>query len=494
LVPAQGNSVNIADVLQEHARTRPGHAALIDGGRTIAYRDLDLLVRRSAAHLQALGVGPGSIVGVGLRDTPEHLILLYAVARSGAALLPMDHRWTAEEKRRVAGFFAAALVLREPSDVFSTEVRSIAVDPSWHRSVAAAPLRDDFPSDAGADFCLSLSSGTTGIPKGPMITHRHMAARYVAQRISLGLTPNDRFLVALPLYFGAGRNLTLGAVNNGATLVFRPPPYEADDLVAIVRAQRIDVTLLVPTVLRRLLAIAPAHGHLLPELRLLFSTGAVLHPDERKAVLAHVSANYYNYYGSTEGGGLTLLRPGDTGRVEASVGRPIHAMEVEIVDESDRAVRAGTIGRVRYRGPTIAERFFRNPEASEAAFRDGWFYPGDLGRLDEQGFLYLAGRAKDMIIRGGINIYPEEIEQTLLTDERVGDAAVVGWPSKERGEEIAAFVVRKAEVSERELIDHCRKFLAPYKVPRAVFFLEQLPKSGMGKVIKPQLVERLPPL
>lgn len=486
--------MNIADVLIEHAHARPQHPAMIHGSRVIAYREMDALVRRTATYLQQLGIGSRAIVGVCLRDTPEHLVVLYAIARSGAALLPMDHRWTAEEKRRVAEFFAAALVLREADDALSPSLRSIAVDQQWHRAVAATAPADSFPSDAEADFCLSLSSGTTGIPKGPMITHGHMAARYVAQRKSLGLRPEDRFMVALPLYFGAGRNLTLGEVNNGATLVFNPPPYEPEQIVQVIAEQRIDVTLLVPTVLRRLLSIAPSHGHLLPQLRLMFSTGAVLHPDERKAVLARVSPALCNYYGSTEGGGLTLLRPADPPEVEDSVGRPIHAMDVEIVDPEDRPVPPGTVGRVRYRGPTVADSFFRNPEASKSAFRDGWFYPGDLGRLDAGGYLYLAGRAKDMIIRGGINIYPEEIEQTLLSHDAVGDAAVVAWPSKERGEEIAAFVVAKRQVSGGELVDHCRKFLAPYKVPREVFFLDQFPKSGMGKVLKPELAKQLPPL
>ena len=139
----------------------------------------------------------------------------------------------------------------------------------------------------------------------------------------------------------------------------------------------------------------------------------------------------------------------------------------------------------------VATGYYRSPTESALAFRDGWYYPGDLGRFDADGFLYLTGRSKDMIIRGGVNIYPAEIEQTLVGHPAVAEAAVVGWPSPERGEEVAAFVVRRADVTEHALIAHCRGSLAPYKIPKAVFFLDALPKSGMGKVLKPELVARL---
>jgi acyl-CoA synthetase (AMP-forming)/AMP-acid ligase II len=201
--------------------------------------------------------------------------------------------------------------------------------------------------------------------------------------------------------------------------------------------------------------------------------------------------NFFNFYSSSEGGGISLLRPEHPDEVSLSVGKVVFGAEVQIIDERHNEVPPGTIGAIRYRGGAVAESYYRNPEESTSAFRDGWYYPGDLGRFDADGFLYLTGRAKDMIIRGGVNIYPAEIEATLMAHPAVAEAAVIGWPSRERGEEIAAFVVCSARVSEHDLIEHCRRSLAPYKIPKAVFFLNELPKSGLGKVLKPTLAERL---
>lgn len=484
--------MNIADTLTGHAERRPDHPAIIDGPLTITYRELDPLVRRTAAHLAALGVGQGDIVGISLGDNADHLVLLYAVARLGAAILPMDVRWTQAEKVNLAEFFKASVVICEAGGDLEGDVTSIPVDAGWRRAVAEADGSLDFPSDEDLSLVLSLSSGTTGRPKGPMITHRHMLARFENQRVTLTFREDDRYLSATPIYFGGGRHFTMGFLFRGGTVIFFPPPFEPENLVAIVESQRATMTLVVPTILRRLLQLPEQDEPLLASLRLLYSTGAVLHPDERRAVLARVSPNLINYYGSTEGGGISVLLPEHGGPVEKSVGTAVFTTEIQVVSEAHEPVPAGEIGRIRYRGPGVAEGFYNDPEASAESFRDGWFYPGDLGRLDDAGFLYLAGRAKDMIIRAGVNIYPEEVEQTLLSHPAVRDAAVLGWPSPDKGEEVAAFVVTSGAVSEAALKDHCRERIAPYKVPRGIFFVDDLPRNSIGKVVKPELAARLP--
>lgn len=483
--------MNVADVLRTHARKQPDHPAIRDRATTIAYRALDPLVRRTAAHLNDLGVAPGDVVGVCLKDTVDHLVLLYGVARLGAVILPMDWRWTADERRRIAAFFEANLVVREADDSFDSAVPTVPVDDSWRAAVAGSNPSRPFPSDTAMPVALSLSSGTTGTPKGPMITHAHLHARFDNQRESFEFGPTDRFLSATPLYFGAGRHFAMGFLSHGGTVILHRPPFEPERLVRAVDRHRVTVLLLVPAMLRRLLRLPSPGRPLLHRLRILFSTGAMLHPDERRAVIERLSPNFINYYGSTEGGGISILRPEHGGAAASSVGRPLPAIELQVVDAADRPVPAGEAGRIRYRGPGVADGFYRDPEAGSRAFVDGWFYPGDLGRVDESGFVYLLGRHDDVIIRGGVNVYPEEIEKALLAHAGVRDAAVVGWPSAIRGQEIAAFVIANDTVDEPELIAFCRGALAPYKVPRAVFFVDEFPRNDFGKVRKPELVARL---
>ncbi len=275
-----------------------------------------------------------------------------------------------------------------------------------------------------------------------------------------------------------------------------PQPYAAADLVAAASRVGASHLFLVPTVLRRLLDVpgGSAETPLLGGLECLFSTGAALHPEERAELLARLCPNYINFYGSTDGGGCTALLPGDPPAVAGSVGRSVFSTSLEIVDEDDRILPPGEVGAIRYRHPGTATSYHNNPEESAEAFRDGWYYPGDLGRIDEAGFLFLAGRATDMIIRGGINIYPAEIEHVIALHSDVREVAVVGRPSREYGEEIVAFVVPRNAAGPPDddtLRGHCGKSLALYKVPREFLIVDELPKSGVGKVLKTELRERL---
>jgi acyl-coenzyme A synthetase/AMP-(fatty) acid ligase len=203
-------------------------------------------------------------------------------------------------------------------------------------------------------------------------------------------------------------------------------------------------------------------------------------------VLTRLTPNLFDYYASTEGGGISVLPPGDQRAHAASVGRPAFAVEVQVVGDDEQPMPAGTVGRLRYRGPGVAA------ERGDGARRpDGWFYPGDLAALDADGFLVLKGRAVDVIIRGGVNIYPGEIEEVLLAHPGVREAAVIGQPSRTRGEEVAAFVVVGDKVTEGALHRHCEKRLAPYKRPRTIQLRSELPKSGLGKILKDRLAESL---
>ena len=481
---------NIALALEENASRRGAHPAIIEGTRTITYRELDPIVRRIAGHLSDQGVGEGSIVGVCLPDSADHLMINYAVARLGAVILPMDWRWTEAEKRNVAEFFEVALIVGLAEAKLS-ECPYVNVDEAWQEAVSKR--EPDIACAGGGDrpVVLSLSSGTTGRPKGPMLTHAQFTARFVMQWETLGFNQHDRYLSATPIYFGGGRSFTMGCLYTGSTVIMFPPPYEPEDLAKAVREHQATTLLLVPTLLRKLLELPKEKKPLLGGLNRLLSTGAILHPDERDAVMSRLHPNFINYHGTTEGGGTSVLLPKHVGEAASSVGEAIYQTDIQIVDEVGKVLPIGEAGHIRYRSPGVSDSFYNDPEASAEAFRDGWFYPGDIGKVDDEGLLYLVGRAKDVIIRSGVNIYPGEIEQVLLNHPAVQDAVAVAWPHAERGEDVAVFIVANEAVETEVLLDHCRENLAPYKVPQVIRFIDELPKTALGKVIKAELTARL---
>jgi len=478
--------VNLADALDLHARARPTHPALIDGDVTLTHAEFAARVRRMAVWVRQLGLPAGQPVGVWLRDTAEHVVALYALARAGVAILPMDIRWTVEEACNVGRHFGASLVLAEP-DAPALDGLVCRVPAAADEAAAAAHC---FPSDASAPFVLSLSSGTTGRPKGPLITHAHFLARFRTHWINLGLNGRDRFVCATPLYFGGGRTFAMSVLYSGGTVIMRPPPCSPEDLVACVSEHDATSLFLVPTQFRRLLALDDAVVAPLRSLNLLFSSGAPLSTQERLAIRDRLCPNFFEYYASTEGGGVSLLTPMDIDTHAASVGRPVFGVEVEVVDEADCPLPAGETGLLRYRGPGCATSYHRDPDASAEAFRDGWFYPGDLASLDADGFVTLRGRQKDMIIRGGINIYPADIEAALNAHPDVAESAAVGVPSAEFGEEVAAFVRPHRPIDADTLLAFAKERLPRPKWPRLVFLVEDLPRNSGGKVLKRELVQR----
>jgi acyl-CoA synthetase (AMP-forming)/AMP-acid ligase II len=343
-------------------------------------------------------------------------------------------------------------------------------------------------------FLLSLSSGTTGRPKGPLITHGQFMRRFWAHWINLGLNAQSRYVSSTPLYFGGGRTFALSQLYCGGTVILFPPPYQPEELVEEVRRQEATAIFLVPTLLRRLLAIEPSNEMLMPSLKLLLSSGSPLHANERRAIRERITPNFYEMYATTEGGGVSLLTPDDQEHHGDSVGRAMFAVEMQVVDDNNELLPPGKVGRLRYRSPGSAIEFYGDPETTAKRFKEGWFYPGDFGTVDEEGYLFLKGRRKDIIVRGGVNIYPNEIEEILLSHPLVNEVAVVGQPSNEMGEEVAAFIIAKSTVTERELVDFCRGHLAPYKIPRSIYFVEDMPKNSLGKILKSELMKRLQPL
>lgn len=475
----------LAEVFRLHARLRGSKPAIREGDRTVDFAAFDRMLNSAAFALREAGVAPGDTVGVSLKDTTEHLVLLFALARVGAIVLPMDWRWSGAERRAVTERYGPKRVI--------VEERSPDAPANWIVPAAAWFAGTDEPyvdPQVGREtrFVLSLSSGTTGVPKGPCVTQQQFENRFMAYWLNLTMNAHDRFVLATPLCQGGGRGFALASLFCGATVCLFPPPYKPRELVYYVEAVAATSIFLVPTLLRRLLdeGIAPPA---FPTLRKLICSGSALYKDERKAVREKLTPHLYEIYSSSEGGACAIAGPEDMERAPESVGRAAFRVDIEIVDEQHRPLPPGEVGRLRYRSPATPTSYFIGD--SNEAFRDGWFYPGDLACIEADGYVYLKGRVKDMIIRGGVNIFPGDVEKVLLEHPDVRDAAVIGAPSREMGEEVAAFVVAPASLTREALIEYCKARIAPYKVPRIIRFVDSLPRASSGKVIKAELAKQL---
>ena len=487
----QSNSQNIAAILDIHAETRRNHPAILSEDTVWSYADLANRVKAQASALNQNGIGCGDLVGLCMRDCAQHLAAMFALARIGAIILPMDNRWSKEEKQRFINHFQPKiLIIEDPTKI--ENVRALKSETYLSQAeeanpeLAAKPINaDDMP------LLISLSSGTTGRPKGPTITHQQMINRFINQTVSLSFDRYDRFMVATPLYFGGGRTFALSYLYLGGTIVLFPPPYKPEELVDAMKRFQPSSLFLVPTLLRRMLSLKDRDLKPFSKLRVLISSGAPIFAEECVEICARLTPNFFEYYASTEGGGITVLAPKERPDHQTSVGRPAFRVEIQVVNSEHQPVAAGEVGKIRYRGPGMANGFFRDEDPNSESFREGWFYPGDLGELDDEGFLSLRGRSKDVIIRGGTNIYPVEVEQTISQIKGVSDVAVVGVPDKEMGEEIVAVLVADQGITEQLILQNCSDRLASYKVPRRIKFVNELPRNSSGKILKSTIVESL---
>jgi acyl-coenzyme A synthetase/AMP-(fatty) acid ligase len=478
--------MNIAEFQRANAVCRGGDPAVVDEQGVVTHRQLDERSRCIASHLARLGVARGDLVGTCIRDSAETVAVWLALARLGAPIIPMDWRWTPDEQRQIEAIFKPRLVLGEPGRRGDVGRRMVALDDSWRAAVAAAPADDRMVPGGDNPFLMNMSSGTTGLPKGNVHTHDTYSAIVRAHWIDMGQTPIDRTLAVLPMAAAAGRSLVMATVLVGGTIVFAPPLLEPAELVDLCKRDRINMLCLVPSILRGLLQIAPQEGLLLPDLHGLVSVGAMLFPEESRAVRKRLSPHLINYYGSTGGGINTLLYPDELERKPGSVGRPTLGTDLQVVDEAGNLMGTGETGRLRARGPNTCRGVYP-PDPTDTSYLEGWHYPGDYALIDADGYLFLQGRYNDIIIRGGSNVYAPEVERVLLALAGIREAAVFGIPHATLGEEVVACVVADETVLEAALIRHCRSNLAAYKVPTRIHRLPALPRNSAGKILKRKL-------
>lgn len=500
-----------ADVLGERARITPDRVALVDVATLLrlSYRQLDDRAAACArAWRESLGLRPGDRLALLSGNRVEFLDCFFGAVKSGVVFVPLGTRLTAVELHGIlADCEPRALVYDRAHEDLAREMHrslrlehAIALDApapeghDLHETLLAGLEPGPFvrPAiDAEAPCCLLYTSGTTGRPKGVVVPHRMVAWNGYNTAVSWQLRDDDVTSIFTPLHHAGGMGAFLVPVLTiGGTVVLHAA-FDADEVWDTIERERCTVVLGVPTIFR-MLAESPRFSTVdLGSVRWLISGGAplplrLIETYQRRGVV------FKQGYGLTEVGvNCFAMTADDSARKAGSVGRPLMFTEARLVDDRGADVAAGEVGELLLRGAHVCRGYWRQPEATSAAIDDdGWFHTGDLARRDAEGFFYIAGRKKDMLITGGVNVYPAEVEGELLLHGAVSDAAVVAVPDEEWGEIGVAFVVFRSgrpAPSPEELRSFLGRRLARYKIPKAFVTVESLPRTAYGKVVKGQL-------
>ncbi len=480
--------MNIAANIKDNAEQFGDKVAITYLNQKFTYHQVWSSIQSFCRVLKNHQITKGDRVGLAMKDHPMHLMIHFSVAAIGAIIVPIDHRWTKKEKENAAITFKIKILILD-DDILET-VNSIALDRINLNQKNNSEAHIDLDFDG--DLLISLSSGTTGKPKGAILNHDNLYQRFVSQWKSIGFNKEDYFALLTPLFFGAGRSFAMSMLVTGATLKIAPPPHKPEEIINILSDKNINATFLPPTLLRRLLSMADKPEPIFNNLKYLLYSGEPLHSDEAIECLEKITSNLIGYYASSEGGGISLIKPDEIEKYSHTVGTPIYQTEVEIVDDQDQNINEETLGKLRYRGPGVATNFIdENGNEYSTAEDGGWFSPGDLAKRDKKGNIQLIGRSNDLIIRGGINIYPNEIETVLMKHPNIKEVAVLGEKHVDFGESIVAFFETDFILEEDAIIHFCKEYLAPYKIPEKFIQVDSLPKKESGKIDKQLLKKKL---
>jgi len=506
--------LNFTRALERNARNWPDKPAWTFRGEQTSNACLLERVSALGAALADEGIGRGDVVALLLGNCPQFLETAFALNALGAVWLPLNYRLALEEWAYIVGHAEAKLIVTEPDyhDAVATlRARLPALDRCWtigsdppsgwstyereldaHRDTALEGF-----ARVGADDVqrLMYTSGTTARPKGVPITYGNLHWKNVAHIVEFGLTSADRTLIAGPLYHVGAMDLpATGVIYVGGDLVILPQ-FDAEDVLATIERERVTNVWLPPAMVNMVLAHPGNDRYDLGSLRLVISGGEKMpEPLVQRILDLFPGAWFADAYGLTETvSGDTFLDREHVLEKLGSVGRPVAHLDLRVVDDGGQPLPAGERGEIALRGPKVFTGYWRDPAATAAAIKDGWFHTGDVGRLDDDGYLYIEDRKKDLIISGGENIASPEVERVLYEHPAVLEAAVIGMPHERWGEVPMAFVVARtgAEVSGDELGAFCAGRLAKFKVPKRFDFVDELPRTPSGKVLKRDLREQL---
>jgi long-chain acyl-CoA synthetase len=491
-------AMNLASILSRTAGRSGDRPAVRLSEATMTYRELDEASARVAGLLRDRGIQPGDRVGVMLPNTLEFALVYYGVLRAGGVVVPTNPLLKAREVAYYLGDSGARLLFawhgfadEASAGARRAEADAVVVDPASFAEVLASTEPDREVAERADDTAVILyTSGTTGQPKGAELTQANLARNAEVVTELFQLTAEDVVFGGLPLFHSFGQTCTLNAAVASRASLSLLPRFDPVRVLQILAGHHATVFTAVPTLYAALLAVPDRAVHDLSALRLCVSGGAAMPVEVLRAVEEALGAPVLEGYGLSETSPVASFNHPDRERKPGTVGTPIRGVEMRVVDEQGAEVPQGQAGELAIRGHNVMKGYWRRPEDTAKAIPDGWFRTGDVGRVDQDGYFAIVDRKKDLIIRGGYNVYPREVEEVLYEHPAVAEAAVIGLPNPELGEEVGAAVVLKpgASVTAEALRDHVKTQVAAYKYPRRVWIVEALPKTATGKILKREIV------
>jgi long-chain acyl-CoA synthetase len=512
--------LNLATLLEDSAREKPTRTAVIFNETKLSYAAVNAAANQVAHGLVGLGVQPGDKVALSCLNIPYFPIVYFGILKAGAVVVPLNvllkpreiayHLQDSDAKAYFCFEGTEQLPMGQMGWGGFQEAQScehfvlITADPTAAPTIEGAKtlgmvMKDQAPvfptvQTSSEDTAVILyTSGTTGQPKGAELSHLNMVLNARLTDSMYAAHPDDVHLVTLPLFHSFGQTVQMNAgFYNGATISLLPR-FDPDAALSIMQRDNVTIFAGVPTMYWALLNHPGADNHDLDKisqtLRYAFSGGSAMPVEVMKAFGEKYNVKILEGYGLSETSPVASFNRVDRERKPGSVGLPVWGVDIRIVDEENEEVQQGELGEIVIRGHNVMKGYYKKPAATDQAFFEGWFHTGDIGRKDEDGYIYIVDRVKDMIIRGGFNVYPREIEETLVTHPDVSLAAVIGIPHDEYGEEIKAFIVRKegAAATEDEIKAWAKENMAAYKYPREIVFRDTLPMNATGKILKTEL-------
>ena len=515
--------MNTTELLNITSLIVPDRHAIVFDDMRLTFGEIAGRVNRLANGLAELGVGAGDRVAVMQVNCNEHVESYFASAKLDAILVPINFRARAEELTFMlndSGVKAIILgqryqdMLRSVKPELTTLECQITLEAPGEGFVfyddllANASDEERFPTGDGDDVTIIMfTAGTTGTPKGVMLSHNSFTSYILANVEPVDMDTAEKNILTVPLHHIAGVQAVMAAIYGGRTLVLQRQ-FDEEGWMKLVQEEKVNRAMMVPTMLKRLMDQPAFKDYDLSSLRVI-TYGAAPMPLEviKKAIVEFPNTRFINAFGQTETASTITMLPPDAHDIHegdpdyeqkmkrlGSIGKPLPDVEVRIVNEDGNDVSLGENGEIVARGDRLMKGYWNREEATKETLRGGWLYTGDLGYWDDEGFIFLSGRAKDFLKRGGEMIAPEEVEQIIMSHPSVDEAAIIGIQDIEWGERVRAIVVRKpgAELTAEEVIEHCRPRMAGFKRPEDVVFIDELPRNPMGKVLKRVLREDYP--